>query len=305
MTQTNEARIENCTLCNYKCVFCPHSTTFTRKKEIMSFELFSTIINKLPSQITDITISGFGEPFLDKGLLNKIRLARKKNYDVHVVTNGSLLTESIIDELLQLEVSDIRISFHSVNRSTYKNITGTNNKNYETVLHSIGYIWKNKGAKTQLIITADVVGSVDEEVSMLREVFDGKVDLLEVWKPHNWVDWGSYRDGERVKQTCGRPFNGPLQIQVDGTINMCCFDYNGELEIGDLKTQTLDEIYSSKMYNKIVSFHKGNKMDYLICNECDQLRDVGSIVYYNNKYKEEDRVGKLSTSYKKIKEGSD
>ena len=58
-----------------------------------------------------------------------------------------------------------------------------------------------------------------------------KVELIEAWRPHNWVDGRSYRDTREVKQikTCGRPEKGPLQIQVDGTINMCCFDFNKDL----------------------------------------------------------------------------
>lgn len=298
MTNTNEARIENCTLCNYKCIFCPHSTAFSRKKEIMSNDLFFEILNKLPLQITDITISGFGEPFLDKNLLNKISLAREMNYEVHIVTNGSLLTNDIIKELVDLEVSDIRISFHSVDSDRYKEITGAGIKQWARALTTIYEISEIK-KQTRLIVTADISKNIDKEVVKLRQLLEDKIDLLEVWKPHNWIDWGNYRDGEKVKQTCGRPLNGPLQIQVDGTVNMCCFDYNGELELGDFKTQTLNEIFSSDMYNKILKSHNGEEID-LICNNCDQLKNVGDIILYNNKYTEDERVGKLSTSYKNL-----
>jgi len=302
MTTTNEARMEISTICNNACVFCPHDELI-RENKIMSYKLFEFLINKIKKeapQVTQLTFSGMGEVFVDKGIMEKIELASKLGYTIEILTNGSLLTDDIINRLIELEIDTIRISFHSANKTIYMKTMQCPADQWDKVLSNINKISTQK-TKTKLIITADVIYNVEEEIKLLRKLLDGKIDLLEVWKPHNWASWGSYREGEKVKQTCGRPFNGPFQIQVDGTINMCCFDYNGELEIGDFKTQTLKEIYNSDMYNKIVALHKDGKVvDSLICNNCDQLKNTGSIIYYNSKFTEKERVGRLSTTYKEL-----
>ncbi|MHA1988540.1 MAG: radical SAM/SPASM domain-containing protein [Promethearchaeota archaeon] len=305
MTNTNEARIENCTACNYKCKFCPYSTSFTRKKEVMSLAIFKLIIDKLKKeapQITDVTISGFGEAFLDKGLLEKIEYARKQNYNVYVLTNGSLLHPALIDKLFKLKIHSLRISLHTIKIKPYFHITGQYKTIVTNILDLIDYAIENRG-KTEITITADVIDENRDDVKDLIEYFKDEPVILEIWEPHNWINWGNYREGKIVKKTCGRPFNGPLQIQVDGTINMCCFDYNGKLLLGNFLNQTLEEIFNSEPYLTIKKHHEEGTIEQsnLLCAKCDQLIDPGKdIVVYNNKFSKEERVGKTSTNFRSV-----
>jgi radical SAM protein with 4Fe4S-binding SPASM domain len=125
-----------------------------------------------------------------------------------------------------------------------------------------------------------------------------------VWRPHNWVDGRDYRAVQQEKlKTCGRPFKTPLQVQVDGTVNMCCFDFDGKLLLGDLKDQTLKEIFQSDMYKKIVECHTTGKYENsgLICKNCDQRNvDKSDVMVYNSKFAIEERVKKVSTTYSDI-----
>lgn len=302
MLKTNEARIETCTYCNYNCKFCPHESSFSRKHEVMSVDLFTSIVNKLKKEapyITDITISGFGEALLDGSLLTKLMYVSMLDYKVHILTNGSMLDELIVNELLKYEVEDIRISLHSINTETYCNITGAAEHQHKNVLTFIDYISECERA-TKLILTVDIIDDNRHEVDDIIKEYSDRVDLLEIWNPHNWVDTFNYRNGDSVRSTCNRPFSSPLQIQVDGTINMCCFDYNGKLLLGDFKTQTLQEIFNSNPYLNIRDKHiRGilDDSDY-ICKNCDQRKDLSKAVIYNNKFTKEDRITRTSTNHK-------
>lgn len=299
---TTEVRIENCTFCNYQCIICPNAVEFTRKKEIMSDELFSLLLEKVYREapyITTCTISGFGEPFLDKGIVKKIMFARHLGYKVHIVTNGSLLYESLIDDLLNMEVNTIRYSFHTMSPITYMNFTHSTVENYRTVYNNIMYAVKHKG-KTRIVVTAQTFTN-HIVIEDLRREFENVVDLLEVWKPHNWINTYTHNEGKLVKRTCGRPFNGPIQIQVDGTINMCCFDYNGLLLLGDLRKQGLKEIFRSNEYKEITKAHeKDARKSKIICSTCDQLMDNRKNLMYSSKFAADDRVGRTSTIYNKL-----
>ena len=293
---TTEARIEISTLCNYKCSFCPHSE-LNRKKETMSMNLFIDIIAKLPEHITTITLSGLGEAFLDTDIFDKIYYAKKMGYIVNILTNGSQLNQIKTLKITNLKVDSLRISIHSTDIKKYKEITGSSDEDYYTVMNSIR-ILNEFPNDVKVIVTVDMIEENTDEVNNIIKKIEPLVDLLEIWKVHNWGSRFDYRKGKKVKSTCGRPFNGPLQIQVDGTVNMCCFDYDGELLLGDLKTQTIDEIFEGSMYKVIVDYHKGiNSYADLLCHKCDQLYEKDeSILIYNSKFGKE-RIGKTSTTY--------
>jgi len=303
MLKTNEARIETCTLCNHRCIFCPHSTSFKRKKEIMSFDTYKYIIDKLHDdtpQITEVTVSGFGEAFLDPTIMDKIEYAVDKGYEVHSVTNGTLLHSIDLLHLMEL-VSDIRISLHSLITDNYIKITGGNEKELELLMKTIEFIIDRKRAtRTKLIITVDVIDINEPEINDIVKFYDERVDLLEIWKPHNWVNDLNYREGAIVKSTCGRPERGPIQIQVDGTINMCCFDYNGKLLLGNFLKQTIEEIFNGDAYLDLKKHHKNNTLEKTtyICKDCDQRKDQSDIIIYSQY---EDRLWRTSTNYAKLK----
>ena len=295
MTTTNEARIESSTKCNYRCTFCPHSS-LTRNREIMSFELFEEIINKLPEEIDTITLSGLGEMFLDPNIFDKIKYLKDRDYKVLALTNGSVFTDEKIEKLNDSGIDSLRISIHGLDYVEYKEITGASMTKYS----NMNNLLENRSRDIYTIITVDMIEADEDRVKSFVDLYSRKVDLLEIWKVHNWTSWANYRTGERSKLTCGRPFNGPLQIQVDGTINMCCFDYDGQLTIGDLKTQTIEEIFNSDEYNMIKAFHSGEEVSGLLCENCDQLfeRD-DSVLIYNSKF-DKSRNGTLSTTYKEL-----
>ena len=300
MTSTKEARIETTTLCNYSCSFCPLNTdSFKREHETMSMKLFEQIVNKLPPQIEVVTLSGMGEGFMDRSLIEKILFTKDKGYVVNILTNGSMVNQDRVMQLINSKVDSIRISVHAGDIDKYREITRASVGSYYNAVTMIDLLYFIPN-NIDVIVTVDMVEEDKEEVKLLRGMFENKVDLLEIWKVHNWVDWKDYRSGERRKATCGRPFNGPLQIQVDGTVNMCCFDYNGELLLGDLKTQNIEEVFESEVYEMIADFHRGWKNEDLLCNKCDQLYEKDeSILIYNSKYGKE-RIGTLSTTYEEM-----
>lgn len=309
MTNTKEARIEVSTVCNHKCSFCPlNNDGFCRKRTTMDNSLFIKLIDKLEQEapyIKDLTVSGMGEPTLDKNYIEKIKIAKNRGYNTYLLSNGSNFNEDDIDYIISNNILDsIRFSLHSLNKDHYREITGSDD--LEQVIHNIELFIEKKtfyNNDIKIIISADIIEEYTEDAAELISTYEDRVDLLEIWRPHNWVNWGNYRNGIKKKTTCGRPFNGPLQIQVDGTINMCCFDYNGELLLGDFTKQSLDEIFNSDMYKNIVEFHNGNHNDKLICNNCDQLFEKDpNIMIYNSKFNKEERINKTSTNYGKLEE---
>ena len=84
---------------------------------------------------------------------------------------------------------------------------------------------------------------------------------------------------------------------------MCCFDFDGKLTLGDLKKQSLKEIFSSPMYKKIATHHTTGDFENsgLICEHCDQ-RNVSKkgVMLYNSEFDINERVKAVSTTYQNM-----
>lgn len=306
---SDDMRFEVSTHCNYKCIICPQHKLI-RNKEIMSLDLFQFLFDKINAetdQYKNLTFPGMGEPTLDNSLFEKIAYAKKQKPSLTVtfITNASLLTPERWKQYEDLGVTSVRVSFYGNNSATYQKIMGVRNgQMFEKVCNNLLEIIRIKN-KTKLFLTMNVVSKeynvvTDEWIKL----WENKVDLVEVWAPHNWVSAVHFRKVQDKKlNSCGRPLNGPLQVQVDGTVNMCCFDYDGHLTLGDLKTQSLKEIFSSPLFKKLVSCHSAGQFEgsKLICENCDQRNlDKSDVMIYNSRFDVQDRVKQISTTYAQV-----
>lgn len=304
---SNEVRVEISTKCNYNCIICARDS-LVRTKEIMSTERFEYYVKKIlheTSQYNTLTFSGFGEPLLDRDFLKKVAIAKNSGFNVLLLTNASLLTVDLFEQLNDLGLESIRISFYGIEADSYKRVHNVNGKVlFEKVKDSLTQICKMK-RRTNIIFTYNIVdGANEKDVHEWIKYWEPIADLLEVWKPHNWVNGRNYRTVKKEQlKTCGRPLNGPLQVQVDGTVNMCCFDYNGKLLLGDLNTQSLAEIFNSAAYRNIKGCHLSGNFEGsdLICEVCDQRNeDKSDVMVYNSKFDINERVNMVSTIYNKL-----
>lgn len=305
----NDMRFEVTTKCDFRCVICPRDL-LTRKKETMSLETFKMLFDRIVAetdQYTTLSFPGMGEPLLDDGLHEKIIYAKKVKSDLEVLilSNGSRLSAEKFSRLQDAGVSSIRVSLYGNDPESYCRVHGVKDQSMfqrvrDNILHAV-----QAGTTTKMLLTFNMIeGYNDHIVEDWIEFWKDKVELVEVWRPHNWGDSKHYRNVQPKKiKTCGRPFTGPLQIQVDGTINMCCFDFDGKLTIGDLKTQSLEEIFSSPEYRKIAQCHTSGDFEGsdLICADCDQRNaDKSDVMIYDSKFDIEQRVKMTSTTYTKV-----
>lgn len=305
--ENDDMRFEICTACNYNCSICPQDK-FIRPRSVMSSELFTQLLDRIGAatgQYTNLTFAGMGEPLLDPDFLAKVRVARKRGYSVRLLTNGSRLTTELFKELDALGVESVRVSLYGIDRESYNKVHNPKvGETFDTVMRNLEAICAMP-RKTKVLLTYNIVsGANDAGMQAWIEHWEPRANLVEVWKPHNWVYGRDLRQLSQAKRpTCGRPFTGPLQVQVDGTVNMCCFDFNGDLTLGDLKTQDLDEVFRSPLFKKIVACHSSG--DYedsgLICKDCDQRNaDKTDVMVYNSGFDIKQRVEMISTTYREL-----
>src|SRR5512138_1992536 len=89
-------QIESTNICNAKCVFCPRDDMH-RRQGIMSVELFRKIVDEcVELGITHVRMHNYGEAFIDRKLVEKVRYAKQKGIsEVGMISNGSLITDPV------------------------------------------------------------------------------------------------------------------------------------------------------------------------------------------------------------------
>lgn len=291
---TDEVRIENSTYCNHNCNFCPYGTDlFVRENQIMTNELFESLVLKIKEespQINKMTISGLGEPFIDKNIYDKLKFSKNLGFTTIILSNGTVVDVNKFDEN---DLDILRISLHSLDKEKFYKITGGN---LENLLKNIDFFNKTK---VKICLTCVVEEKDENDINEIIEKFSSTVDVIEIWKPHNWANLFKYRNSQKITNTCGRPFSGPLQIDVDGDVKLCCFDTNGELYIGNLKLESLESMYNSDRYKEIVKAHKSGNLEGLVCNACDQIMDKKDVLIYSTQ-NSEDRLNLTSSTFSKF-----
>lgn len=113
--------IEIASECNERCVHCyiPHEC----KTEAIEPALFYRIIEEGSDlNIVNVTLSG-GEPLLHKDIVNFLAKCRESDLSVNVLTNLTLLTDEIIDEMRRNPLLSVQTSLYSMVPSVHDSIT--------------------------------------------------------------------------------------------------------------------------------------------------------------------------------------
>ena len=296
--RSGKITIENTNLCPADCVICPRDK-YRQSLGSMDSKLFAKIINNLSNQtnIDTIDIGGFGEPFADKLLFDRCRLIRGKLPSVKIATSSNcyLMTPDKYEEVCEY-IDVLKISVYGVTKESYEasHRTLTFEKTYENIL---GLLELEKKPYTVGLLTLS--DENQHEMEDWIKYWEPKLDEVYVWEPHSFGGLLNLREVDRSKQqSCGRPFNGPLYVHIDGTVSMCCFDINKHLVIGNMNNQTIPEIFRSKEYRRIRKAHKEADFTGLICNDCCQTNyNPNVLIYASNP----DRiVGRMTTNLKEL-----
>lgn len=118
--------IEITNRCNLKCNHCARIMMGVEHLDIgdMTFENFKKILKQFPS-VNSVILTGLGEPLLHPDLFNMIKYVKMyRNNQIHTFmsTNGTLLSDENITEIIKSGLDTLQISFDGA-------IAETNNKN--------------------------------------------------------------------------------------------------------------------------------------------------------------------------------
>jgi MoaA/NifB/PqqE/SkfB family radical SAM enzyme len=288
-----EVRYEVTDHCNATCIMCPREEhEHGREHGIMDQAKYERSIDEVVALgAKKIVLTGFGEPMLDKRLELKIAYAKSKGLSTYIITNGSVLNSKRAQGILEAGLDEMRVSFYGMGRDTYNTVMqGLDYEKTRDGLLEFLALRERLGLHTKVQLSYLTMPENVKDEGLFKEYWEPKVEAIEIWRPHNFGDGRDYRDREgeaeiTLKSTCGRPENGPLQIQWNGEVIPCCYDYNNKIVLGNAFEQPVLEIMNGVKYRLLRYAHRTGRFNlFPYCDQCDQLLPHADALVYTNRH---------------------
>lgn len=278
-----EVHIENTNSCNSKCIMCPHEK-MTRKRGFMDFDFFKRLIDECSEkwQVEEVHLHGFGESLLEKNFHLKVAYAKKKGIkSIYIVTNGSLLSKEISRKLILAGLDKIKISFYGATKRTYERVhVGLN---FDKVVQNILDLFKERDETGRNNPSIYLQFLPQKENMHERELFrkkwselidESRGDSLLEYQLHNYGLGKKYNviSTHARRKTCLLPFD-TIQILWNGDVVPCCFDFNADMVVTNVRNKSIEEAWNSKAFKKFRYLHKNNQIHKIpLCAKCDQCQ---------------------------------
>ena len=260
-------QIESTNICNAKCVFCPRDD-MERRQGIMDMALFRKIVDEcVELGIEHVRMHNYGEPFVDRALVEKVRYAKQKGMpQVGMISNGSLITEAAARGMIDAGLDAINISVDASGKDTFEK-TRLGLK-YDKVIGNV----------ERLLALRDAAGTARPKLilSFVRQNnSEDERAFIEHWRSERTrftspiCTTGRGRSNQRsdVNYPCYRPWL-TFTALWDGRVSLCCADFDGRTILGDLRTSTIRDIWNSETYRAVRRQHlESGGPD--ICRSCD------------------------------------
>ncbi len=296
--------------CNFRCIHCCFNSGETLLDEFSIKKIKEVLrdFKELGGQRIDVT---GGEPLMRKDIAEIIKIGKKLDLKIELVTNASLLTDRKLKLFKKLGLDAVAISLDGSDYKTYSKIRPVSRETYNKVVSNIKNCVK-LGFYTK-VNTVVFNSNLDDLVKITElcikwevnehgfyyftPVGRGTANLNEVVNPLKWlkvVRNDLYKRKDRIKLSIETPvlendltknlniscyLKNPwhLQILPDGNVYPCAIMAFYNKPCGNLYSQTLKEIWHDKKLWNGTYYRK---------NILPLLKKFGSCVYFNKSFKQ-------------------
>jgi len=270
--------IEITNICNLKCKFCPKTN---RKKEFMNLENFEKIINKVHKHTNLVCLHVKGEPLLHPNLKEILRILEKYKLQANITTNGTLIKENL--EILKNSkaVRQINFSIHSIIQNDrldkqylqdiFKSVEELNNI-------IISYrLWNLQSIKEN-----DINNEIIEEIERYYNIQNLKQELMKQEflkvKENVFINqdtefiWPNINGKSIIEKGRCLALKEQIAILVDGTVVPCCLDNNGDIQLGNILEESLEDILNKTKTLDIKKNFENGIITCRLCKTCGFLK---------------------------------
>lgn len=295
--------VETTNICNANCTFCGYRY-MQRPKKVMPWEVYEKAVREF-ARTGGGTINftpTVGDPLVDKRLIDKLEFSCKlPGIDgVFLYTNGILLHRFDLDRMLQSGLTRLAISTFIGDREGYKRYYGKDK--YGHVVQNIITVAKRNrelGSPVRITLHLRVEGDKRTwyETDVYREVAaligEDNIDYLDVYDA-----WGGLIKKDDIP--VGTGLDSPLPVEAkkrspcfemyrrvhvlaNGNVGVCvCVDLEGEIKIGNVEEQSLDDIWRGEALRDYRREWKRGNLPK-VCQSCTRYGAVDDFIANNKR----------------------
>ncbi|MBF0543349.1 MAG: SPASM domain-containing protein [Candidatus Riflebacteria bacterium] len=288
--------IEPTNRCNLSCYYCPRKKAEKGFGD-MPFEVFRRIIDEAShfKKLIMLNLHKDGEPFLHADFFEMVKYAKQKNVakTVHLNTNALCWTDSVIENILNCGIDDITLSIDAARQETFRRLKGVDC--LERIERQVKRFFEKRKelalkrpfARAKIM---EFAGISREEIREFYEKWEPIADMVQVTGVHSWS--GEIKNIQITDERAGKRFPCgllwySLAINWNGEVTVCSVDWNTELKVGNIRNQSLTEIWNSKEIKNIRKAHlKAEFTDYQVCEQCIVWVSIGDLTSFLKERKE-------------------
>ena len=267
--------LEISNICNLSCRFCPGTK---RAKKALTIEEMDILLPKIRPYTDYLYFHLMGEPLLHKHLERFLELAGNHGFKVILTTNGTLLKKQQEMLLRSPALHKINISLHAFESNDLAVpfcqyladcfAFGSVTAGKKLVVYRL---WNNGGEDTQ---NQEILDTMHRyfPVEWVQERHGVRIadrTYLEYGDKFDWPDL-SATEGDSKVFCYG--LRDQLGVLCDGTVVPCCLDHDGDLALGNLLEQDMEEILQSPRAKAIYEGFSNREAAEELCRKCGYAR---------------------------------
>jgi sulfatase maturation enzyme AslB (radical SAM superfamily) len=260
--------------CKVACLYCPQdkiSNRYTGTDRVMTLDDFQLYLETVPSDVV-LHFTGFAEPFLNASCTDMIEYAVRRGHPIYLSTTLTGMTIENARRLARLPYREFQIHLPSAQ----KLMNLTVDDSYLAVLselvaasvitemhyhgdevHSVIGAWlRERGTAFRGILIQDRAGNLDTS-AVVAQV---KKPITRAASPQGRL----YCD--RVYQNVVLP---------NGDVALCCNDWKAEYVLGNLKRDSLHDLYRSDVFRRVLRGLRRPGTP-ILCRACTFPRVLGA-----------------------------
>jgi radical SAM protein with 4Fe4S-binding SPASM domain len=236
------------------------------------------------TQLAEVGISGLwlyniGESLLHPDFFEILSYCRKFDTlgTIWLSTNGEIMSSSMRGKILENPVDILNYSVNAMSIEGYKQIAPT--LRFEKVHKNLKALVSeriNMGSSYPILRAQMIeIPAVKNEIESFKLEYGKLVDILSINKleefsqnvEQNPLD----REGSLNKSidVCNRLDREDFFIFSDGSVSCCDTDFNCNLNIGNVNSQTIQEIYNGEPYRALIRQYKNGRLhENPLCAKC-------------------------------------
>ncbi|MBO5719616.1 MAG: SPASM domain-containing protein [Bacteroidales bacterium] len=277
--------LEITNICNLDCAFCAKTK---RAKALMSGEQFEQLTDKLQGKIQFLYFHLMGEPCLHPQLADFVERAKEKGFTPVITTNGTRLSQR--QDLIAAKAYKIQISLHAHEGNLDEKILMQNTDNVssenaalDNYIEQVVCFAKAAAQQGSLIIlrlwNQGGYESLNDKILQLlaqqlpqpwTERHDGwklcENIYLEYDRIFQWPD--SEREALPDPQFFCYALRNQIGVLVDGSVVPCCLDHEGDIILGNLFEQELEDILASPRARALYEAFSQHRAVEDLCCRC-------------------------------------